>query len=245
MDRKLVYAVAVATLVGCSNKDRGSSSSASSGVAPTSSLLFQNGVTQGSGSAPGTIGVASGVTTTNTPSGSATNPSFAPGQVTPIGGGTGTTTDPYANVGSRFWHVNDTLGQPLETHTAAQTTLAGQVVDAINAERQKQGLPALRIEGVATRTAKAQSEDMLGRGYFDHITPEGWTPSQRYTMLGGAGARKVAENLIKGAGDAQAIVSAWMASPGHRANILDADVNEVGVGVASSDPYVTALFVQR
>ena len=259
MHRKTRYMyplLVAAALAGCSDKDRDSSSSSTqSGVAAPTSSMFQgtNGPVQGSGSAPGAISVAPGASTTNTsPTGSpgttgnqSGTPAFAPGMVTPIGAGTNGTANPYANVGSRFWHENNTLGEPLKAHSAAQSSLATQIVSALNAERTKAGLSTLQAEAVAIRAAKAHSEDMLGRGYFDHLTPEGWTPVQRYSMLGGAGQRKVAENLLRGSSDPAQIVAAWMASPGHRANILDPDMNEVGVGLAASDPFVTAVFVQR
>jgi len=50
-----------------------------------------------------------------------------------------------------------------------------------------------------------------------------------YTILRCGGATVAAENLARGNVDASAVVAAWMASPGHRANILDGRLNRVGV----------------
>ena len=51
--------------------------------------------------------------------------------------------------------------------------------------------------------------------------------------------RKVAENIAAGQRDAAEVVRGWMNSPGHRANILDAELTQIGVGLVSGGPYGT------
>lgn len=72
---------------------------------------------------------------------------------------------------------------------------------------------------------------MAARGYFDHTSPEGEGPGTRVAEAGYSG-RGWGENIAQGYGSAQAVVDGWMNSPGHRANILNCDFNELGVGYA-------------
>jgi uncharacterized protein YkwD len=73
---------------------------------------------------------------------------------------------------------------------------------------------------------------MAVRNYFSHDTPEGVTFDQRikdagYPLPGG-------ENIAKGQRTAQQVMTDWMNSSGHRANILNCDYTAIGVGVNTS-----------
>jgi hypothetical protein len=76
---------------------------------------------------------------------------------------------------------------------------------------------------------------MVAKGYFEHETPEGYNveyfiDNEGYEYI------TVAENLASGDfADAEALVDAWMNSPGHRANILNHDVTEIGIAVAYTE----------
>jgi hypothetical protein len=86
----------------------------------------------------------------------------------------------------------------------------------------------------ADQTARAHSEDMLRRHYFDHQDPRGRKPSDRVSAAGVAWTR-VTENLAMSAGMDDPVATAvegWMDSRGHRANILDPQVTHTGVGIA-------------
>jgi uncharacterized protein YkwD len=79
---------------------------------------------------------------------------------------------------------------------------------------------------------------MARQRFFDHVSPAGSTVGQRVRQAGFTG-RGVAETIAWGAGDSaapEAIVAMWMASPGHRAIIMDGTYRRVGVGVASGSP---------
>lgn len=148
--------------------------------------------------------------------------------------------------GSRFWYENDVLGQPLKRHSASEAAIAAELLTLHNAERAKAGLPALAIDDGAYKAAKAHAEDMVGRAYFDHVTPEGWTPKTRLTMLGTTGQKGEGENIILGYKTAAEMTAGWMASPGHRANILEPTFTHVGFGVAEkSGPHAVAVFLSR
>ncbi len=120
-----------------------------------------------------------------------------------------------------------------------------QVLEATNAERARRGLSPLAAEATLRLVARAHSTDMIERGFFDHVNPDGASPNDRVSdthrrLVGGNG-----ENIWKGSGFipdelAKTIVDGWMASPGHRANILKPEYTHLGVGIVSTGDEVRA-----
>jgi uncharacterized protein YkwD len=105
---------------------------------------------------------------------------------------------------------------------------------AVNRVRVQHGLPPLVPSEVLVETARAHSEDMLRRNFFDHQDPRGRKPADRVTSAGVSWTR-VTENLAMNSGQDDPVASAvegWMDSPGHRANVLDPAVTHTGVGIA-------------
>jgi uncharacterized protein YkwD len=72
---------------------------------------------------------------------------------------------------------------------------------------------------------------MASRGYFDHTTPDGVTFDKRITAAGYRWSN-AAENIAKGQSTPAAVMQSWMNSPGHRANILNCKLKNIGVGLA-------------
>jgi uncharacterized protein YkwD len=108
---------------------------------------------------------------------------------------------------------------------------------AVNRVRVRHGLTALASDPVLVRVARAHSEDMVRRHYFDHEDPDGHRVGDRVTAAGIAWS-KVSENLAMNSGMDDPVaraVEGWMDSPGHRANILDSAVTHAGVGIAEED----------
>ncbi|NUR27176.1 MAG: CAP domain-containing protein [Catenulispora sp.] len=104
-----------------------------------------------------------------------------------------------------------------------------QVVALTNAQRTAHGCPALRTDHRLQLAAVEHSVDMQARGYFAHDTPDGVSPWTRVKAQGYPDPS--AENIAMGQSTPQAVVAAWMASPGHRADILNCASRAVGVGV--------------
>ncbi len=109
-------------------------------------------------------------------------------------------------------------------------SLPSAVVDLTNAERAAAGCPPVAFDARLTAAAQLHSEDMVAQDYFSHQSLDGRSPwdrakAQRYPNPG-------AENIAKGQASAEDVMRAWMDSPGHRANILNCDLREIGVGVA-------------
>lgn len=122
----------------------------------------------------------------------------------------------------------------IPTHlTAAQAQLdAKGVIADTNKERATHGnLPALKENATLDDIATLRLDDMFKHQYFSHFSPTG---ESALTVASSVGYNHIAlgENLAEGMfkGD-QGLLDAWMASPGHRANILDTHYTEIGVAV--------------
>jgi uncharacterized protein YkwD len=128
------------------------------------------------------------------------------------------------------------------TPPAPSGGLEGQVLALVNAERAAAGCAALAPDAQLAAVARAHSEDMRDRGFFDHVNPDRIGPFDRARQAGLSHAR--AENIAQGQSSPAAVMAAWMGSDGHRANILDCDLRTLGVGVASGSggPWWTQLF---
>lgn len=120
-----------------------------------------------------------------------------------------------------------------------------------NAVRRKEGLPALTWDAALARVARSHSADMLVRGYFRHESPEGRTPHERAKDGTPYALAASGENLWGAQGDQpleperlpRIIVDTWLASPGHRANILNPAFTDLGVGVAQRGNAIRATQV--
>jgi uncharacterized protein YkwD len=129
------------------------------------------------------------------------------------------------------------------TPDAGNVTLVREAaVCLVNRERADHGEQPLVRDGALDYAAQAHSESMWANSYFEHDGPGGSSPLSRMRAagyIGGAQSFEVGENIGWGTlwlGSPRAIVAAWMASPGHRANILDARFRETGMGVSPHVP---------
>jgi uncharacterized protein YkwD len=119
------------------------------------------------------------------------------------------------------------------------TLIRAATLCLINRERTTRGERPLRPNGRLRRAAQAHSESMAFGDYFEHVGPRGQTPLARMRAVGYISSKRVGfevgENIAWGTlylASPRAIVASWMASPGHRANILDSRYRETGIGVA-------------
>jgi hypothetical protein len=100
-----------------------------------------------------------------------------------------------------------------------------------NIERGLQSMNPLKRNSVLDRSAEIKLNDMFSNQYFEHVSPNGSSVSDVANAVGYK-FLVIGENLALGnfAGDAK-VVAAWMASPGHRENILDKRYTEMGIAV--------------
>jgi uncharacterized protein YkwD len=113
----------------------------------------------------------------------------------------------------------------------------------INDERSRFGEAALIEDPRLAGAAAGHSRDMDARDYFEHVSPGGQTLLTRIRDSGfipnGNVGYALGENIAWGTlwlGDPRGIVKAWMESPGHRANILNASYRYTGIGVDPNLP---------
>ena len=117
--------------------------------------------------------------------------------------------------------------------SAAGTTadLEAALLAEVNAVRVAHGLRGLAPQRVLARVARAHSAAMAKGGFFDHRAPDGTDAPARVAAAGYAFAL-VGENIAAGMADPKSAVTSWMASPGHRSNLLDPRAVEAGAGYA-------------
>lgn len=130
---------------------------------------------------------------------------------------------------------------PAETQKPSVSAYEQEVARLVNEERAKAGLAPLTLDAELSRVARMKSQDMHDRGYFDHNSPTYGTPFQLMKSQGIA-YRTAGENIAMGYRTPEAVVRAWMDSPGHRANILNASYTKLGVGYVADGNYWTQHF---
>lgn len=138
----------------------------------------------------------------------------------------------------------DTPDKPV-TPPAGDTSLsayAQEVVRLVNAERAKYGLSALSVNAKASQAAQVRAAEQARS--FSHTRPNG---SSCFTALKEAGVsyRSAGENIAYGQRTPQQVVTAWMNSSGHRANILGSQFTQIGVGytLIGGTPYWAQFFI--
>jgi uncharacterized protein YkwD len=105
------------------------------------------------------------------------------------------------------------------------------VICLTNRERVARGMPALAEESHLTAAAQGHSEDMAENNYFDHTDLTGGKPWDR-AAAAGYGSGWIGENIAAGYGTPFAVMTGWMKSSGHCANILISRYVDIGIGVA-------------
>jgi hypothetical protein len=108
-----------------------------------------------------------------------------------------------------------------------------------NIQRLKAGEKALKLNDELAQAAQAKADDMAKRNYWSHYTPQGVAPWSFVTEVGYV-YQTMGENLAAGFSDDDSVVNAWMASPHHRDNILNASYSEVGFAYANNPNYTAA-----
>ncbi|GAA5038872.1 CAP domain-containing protein [Streptomyces siamensis] len=125
---------------------------------------------------------------------------------------------------------------------SAETAAEAEVLRLVNEERAKVGCSPVAANSSLSELAQSFSEDMALRDFFDHTDPGGLSPWDRAAQAGITGLG--GENIARGQTTAEAVMEAWMNSPGHRANILNCDFKTLGVGAhfGSGGPWWTQDF---
>jgi len=126
--------------------------------------------------------------------------------------------------------------------SAAKRTMVRATLCVLNVRRDAHGLRPLKLNRRLSRAARRHARDMARRDYFSHDTLGGGSFVDRIRRAGylrGARRWAVGENLAWGThyrSAPRAITEMWMASPGHRANILNPSFREIGIGLEYGAP---------
>jgi uncharacterized protein YkwD len=117
------------------------------------------------------------------------------------------------------------------------------VLCLINRKRAENGESPLVSSPELEQAAEGHCEELIADDYFAHVSPSGETPVDRIRdtgyIPGPSVGYVIGENLAWGTyqlSTPQAIVAAWIASPGHLANILESQYRETGIGITPAVP---------
>jgi uncharacterized protein YkwD len=106
-----------------------------------------------------------------------------------------------------------------------------EMFERVNALRAAAGCAPVIADPRLNTAAQKHADDMLARRYYNHVTPEGATPLDR-AQEAGFSAGVIAENIAEGQFTVGEVMDGWMRSEGHRANVLNPKVTELGIGLA-------------
>ena len=109
-----------------------------------------------------------------------------------------------------------------------------EIINLTNNERASSGLVSLKENSALDAAAALKAKDMFEKDYWAHFSPDGTSPwyffglvGYKYTWAG--------ENLARDFATSSGVVAAWMASNGHRANILNPNFDEIGVAMLNGN----------
>jgi uncharacterized protein YkwD len=115
---------------------------------------------------------------------------------------------------------------------------AHESVALVNEARTQAGLARLSENAILDRVAMAYSRRMADEGFYGHADPQGKLVNDRIAAASYL-AERCAENIARGQRDPATVVDEWLHSPGHRANIMNSELREIGAGyaVTTTPPY--------
>ncbi len=120
------------------------------------------------------------------------------------------------------------------------------LIDLTNTQRAKNSLPALKENPALDAAAFAKAQNMFAENYWAHYSPSGKDP---WGFINGAGYKfsYAGENLARNFYSSPDVVDAWMASPSHRANIVNTHYQDIGIAVVDGvlQGQQTTLVVQE
>lgn len=107
-----------------------------------------------------------------------------------------------------------------------------RLLASTNQKRTEAGLGPLNLDPELSQAAAGKAQDMFGKNYWAHNSPDGLTP---WVFIKNAGYRYLyaGENLAKNFNDSDGVVNAWMVSPTHKENLLNPKYQDIGFAVVN------------
>lgn len=135
----------------------------------------------------------------------------------------------------------ETTKAPVANNSSVQD-IERQVVVLVNQARKERGLGELKLNEELSNVARVKANDMAKNHYFDHNSPTYGSPFDMMKQFG-ISYRTAGENIAMGQTTAQQVFDGWMNSEGHRANILNPNFKEIGMGYTSNGNYWSQMFI--
>ena len=135
-----------------------------------------------------------------------------------------------------------TLPDEPETPDTPSTPDVPETPDTGSTESYAQQVLTLKLDDTLSRYAAVKSQDMHDNGYFSHTSPTYGSPFDMMKSFG-ITYNYAGENIAMGYSSPDAVVTAWMNSAGHRANILSANFTAMGLGYVADGGYWTQWFI--
>jgi uncharacterized protein YkwD len=118
---------------------------------------------------------------------------------------------------------------------ASSDPFVARALELTNTERHKNGLASLALSAELGQAAHAYSAVLASSGCFAHDCGPVPDFGDRIGRAGYTNWTAIGENIAAGYRTPEAVVDGWMASAGHRANILSPHFREIGIGIATND----------
>jgi uncharacterized protein YkwD len=140
-----------------------------------------------------------------------------------------------------------TVTQTSSRMTMSTTEFETRLLSRANVRRANHGCRPFRLHSALVLAARRHSTSMAGRRELSHRLSGEADLAVRITRAGYTNWRLLAENLAWGQSSPRAVFRAWVHSAGHRANLDNCRLREIGIGVVfrSGRPWVTADFGRR
>ncbi|MFI5912905.1 CAP domain-containing protein [Dactylosporangium sp. NPDC051541] len=202
-------------------------------VAFGGSILFS----KSSNSSPDAKDVAAGATTSAAPNdllgGAASDPAASPDPTENATASAAPTTAAPPTTAAAPKTTKPTTKKTTGAPAGGGSNVAyeNQVLAIVNTERAKAGCQPLTYNAKLRTAAFKHSADMAAKDYFSHDSQDGTSFAARISNEGYRWSN-AAENIAKGQKTPEDVMNAWMNSSGHRANILNCKLKDLGVGLA-------------
>ncbi len=124
---------------------------------------------------------------------------------------------------------------PAQKATLASDLTTDNILKAVNEQRALRNLVLLNTNTKLTSAGQSKADDMIARHYFAHVDPDGHYIWDKIVAAGYSPYTMLGENLAIEFYDTNSLISAWMNSPTHRANILQEGFRDQGMGIGFGD----------
>jgi len=126
-------------------------------------------------------------------------------------------------------------------HVASVDAWMVEMLNRVNQERTERGLTALCLNEKLNKAAENHNNDMFNKGIFSHTGSDGSNPADRIEKAG-YNWGSYGENVAQGQTSVDKVMNAWMNSSGHKANILGAKFEHLGVAWETTKNHWTQVF---